>query len=76
MAIKRIRDWFSLADRFGMNDKPIDFLAPNTIMLPIFPLSIRSILVDFIRDNAIRVIDIPLREYIILVFQSMEAVDN
>lgn len=81
MAIKRMRDWFSLVDRLGMNDKPVNlsdnFLATNSILLPISPLPIMlSILVEFIGDNAVRVVDIPIREYIIFVFQLVEAVDN
>lgn len=76
-----MRDWFSLANRLGMNDKPVNlsdnFLATNWILLPISPLPIMlSILVEFIRDNAVRLVDIPIREYIIFIFQSMEAVDN
>lgn len=64
-----------------MDDQPVNladkFLATDSILLPMSPLPIMlSILVEFVRDNAIRVVDIPFREYIIVVFQSMEAVDN
>lgn len=76
-----MRDWFSLTDRLGMNDKPVNLaeklLATNSILLPMSPLPVMlSILVEFVRYNAIRVVNIPIREYIIVVFQSMEAVDN
>jgi hypothetical protein len=76
-----MRDWCSLVDRFGMNDKPVNLsynlFTANWILLPISPLPIMlSILVEFIRDNAVGVVNVPIRQYIIFVFQSMEAVDN